>query len=290
MSCRVRFLSVAAVIVSVLIVSLARADEPLDDGARLFKRCAACHSLEPGVNKVGPSLSGLVGQPSGSLDNYRYSSAMAGAGLVWDPDTLNEFLRNPRGMLPGIRMSFPGIRDDEDRATLVAWLEQSTAPGGSAMAENGMMGTDGGGGMMSQDGSGMMEMMPGTTGLMMPKMDAVKGKELFVTKGCVACHAVNGIGGTDAPALDVSMMAPAMNPFDLAAKMWRMAPVMIAAQEDELDGQILFTGDELANIVAFLHDPQVQAGFSEDDLTPEAQSMMMGHDEDEEHDDEDGNN
>lgn len=116
--------------------------------------------------------------------------------------------------------------------------------------------------------------MPGMLNMRMPEMDPEKGRKLFVSKGCVACHAINGVGGHDATPLDAHTMKPMMNPFDFAAKMWRMAPAMIHAQEEALGAQILFTGDELANIVAFVHDDEAQHRFTEADLTPEARRLM----------------
>ncbi len=83
-------------------------------------------------------------------------------------------------------------------------------------------------------------MMPGAQGLMMPTMDPVRGRELFASKGCVTCHSINGVGGEDATPLDAHTMQSMMNPFDFAAKMWRMAPAMIAAQEEALGEQIEF--------------------------------------------------
>ena len=127
-----------------------------------------------------------------------------------------------------------------------------------------------------------------TTRLLMPELNADRGMALFATKGCATCHSVNGVGGEDASPLDVDNMDEYMNPFDLAAKMWLMAPYMIAAQEDELGEQILFTGDELSNIIAFLHDSRQQSKFTEEYL-----EMMAGdapahggddEDEDEDHD------
>lgn len=110
--------------------------------------------------------------------------------------------------------------------------------------------------------------------LTQPAMDAERGRELFLSKGCVACHAVNGVGGHDAAPLDAHMMDKEMNPFDLAAKMWAVAPYMIAAQEEALGRQIMFTGEQLGDIVAFLHDDTEQHLLTEAALTPEVRGMM----------------
>jgi cytochrome c len=116
------------------------------------------------------------------------------------------------------------------------------------------------------------------TRLAMPMMSSERGMELFVSKGCVACHAVNGIGGHDSSSLDAHEMDEVMNPFDLMARMWLMAPYMIPAQEEALGEQIQFTGDEMADIVAFLHDDRRQHDFTEDVMTPEVMKMMdHGH-------------
>ncbi len=110
--------------------------------------------------------------------------------------------------------------------------------------------------------------------LVMPIMNPARGKKLFVAKGCVACHAINGVGGHDAPAMDAHVKGQMMNPFDFAAKMWNHAPGMIAAQEAALGEQIYFTGPELADIIAFVHDDEAQHVFSEADLTAQARKMM----------------
>jgi len=85
---------------------------------------------------------------------------------------------------------------------------------------------------------------------------------------------VNGFGGQDAAALDAHEMDPNMGIFDLTAKMWTMAPVMIPAQEDELGGQIEFTGEELGNLVAFLHDDAEQHELTMESLSPEMQKKV----------------
>jgi cytochrome c len=105
-------------------------------------------------------------------------------------------------------------------------------------------------------------------------MNSERGRKLFVDKGCVACHAINGVGGHDAPNMDAHDMPGQMSPFDFAAKMWNHASGMIAAQEGALGEQIYFTGGELADIIAFIHDDEAQHRFSETDLTTEARRMM----------------
>jgi len=113
-------------------------------------------------------------------------------------------------------------------------------------------------------------------GLKIPDFDSSAGRRLFVSKGCVSCHAINGVGGEDAPAMDAHAMTEMMNPFDFAARMWNHAQGMIAAQNDELGGQIILTGQELANIIAFVHDDAMQKSFSKSEL-PESMRNGMGH-------------
>jgi cytochrome c len=115
---------------------------------------------------------------------------------------------------------------------------------------------------------------PDMPNMRMPEMNPLRGRKLFVDKGCVACHAINGVGGHDATNLDAHTMEPMMNPFEFAAKMWAMAPAMIYAQEEALGEQIQFTGDELADIVAFVHNDEAQHDFGEGDLTAQARKMM----------------
>jgi len=110
--------------------------------------------------------------------------------------------------------------------------------------------------------------------LVMPLMSPERGKKIFVSKGCVACHAINGVGGHDAPAMDAHTLKGLMNPFDFAAKMWNHAPAMIAAQEGAFGEQIYFTGEELADMIAFIHDDEAQHGFSEKDMTAKSRKMM----------------
>ncbi len=128
--------------------------------------------------------------------------------------------------------------------------------------------------LLVSDAVGHETKQAGTTGLMMPQMDPARGRELFASKGCVTCHSINGVGGEDATPLDAHTMQPMMNPFEFAAKMWRMAPAMIAAQEEVLGEQIEFPGQEIADIIAFVHHDAEQHRFSESDSPPEIMLMM----------------
>ncbi len=116
-------------------------------------------------------------------------------------------------------------------------------------------------------------------GLVLPRMNPQNGKRLFASKGCVVCHQINGVGGTDAASLDAKTMAPVMNPFDFFAKMWRGAEPMIAMQKGELGHQLELTGEDLADIVAFVHNRAAQRTFSEKDI-PENIKKLLEEDHD----------
>ncbi len=112
-------------------------------------------------------------------------------------------------------------------------------------------------------------------GIVMPPMDAERGREVFVQKGCVACHSVNGVGGDLGPALNAADMPSPMNSFEFAARMWRGAGAMIALQEDLLGEAISLDGQDLADLVAFAHDAEEQAKLTEDQI-PERFHSLIG--------------
>lgn len=96
-------------------------------GEKVAKRCAACHSFDKGgANKVGPNLFGVVGANVASHDGFSYSGAMSDHGGTWDYASLNEFLADPKGYVPGTKMSFAGLRSVKDRAALIAYLRQQS--------------------------------------------------------------------------------------------------------------------------------------------------------------------
>jgi cytochrome c2 len=92
----------------------------------VFNRCKICHSLDAGKNMVGPSLHGLFGRKAGTADNFTYSAAMTDSGIVWNDDTLTKYLRDPKQVVPGGKMAFPGIKDDQQITDLLAYLRQAT--------------------------------------------------------------------------------------------------------------------------------------------------------------------
>lgn len=92
-------------------------------GEEIFEACSACHSIEAGENGYGPSLHGVVGRRAGTAPDYEYSDAMRRARLVWDEATLDRWLAGPRALVPGTRMSFPGLPDRQDRRDVVAYLK-----------------------------------------------------------------------------------------------------------------------------------------------------------------------
>lgn len=110
-------------------------------GEKVFKKCAACHSVDPtGGSKVGPNLHDVVGRQTASLEGFNYSDAMkklGAEGHIWTPEELNKYLENPKGMVPGTKMTFIGLKKPEERVNVIAYLvslNPAGAAGGSAPA------------------------------------------------------------------------------------------------------------------------------------------------------------
>ncbi|WP_235536452.1 MULTISPECIES: c-type cytochrome [unclassified Sphingomonas] len=92
------------------------------NGATIFKRCAVCHSVEPGKRAgMGPNLSGVIGRKAGTSD-FAYSPAMKAAAVKWSPAALDTFLTRPAAMIKGSRMAFAGLPNQQDRADVIAYL------------------------------------------------------------------------------------------------------------------------------------------------------------------------
>lgn len=102
---------------------------PVQRGERLYRRCIACHTLGQGEkHKVGPNLYGVFGQVAGSREDFNYSKAMKASDIVWTDETLSAYIQRPSAYIPGNRMSFVGIKKEEDRAAVIAYMKVKTAP------------------------------------------------------------------------------------------------------------------------------------------------------------------
>ncbi len=132
-------LTACAVLTSLVIGSHALAVEgDPARGHRIFGACAACHSLQPDQNMTGPSLAGIWNRKAGTLPSFtRYSPALKSSNIEWNDKTLDEWIADPQHLVPGNQMMFPGIRDDRQRADLLAFLKQETTPGRAQMAQQG---------------------------------------------------------------------------------------------------------------------------------------------------------
>ncbi|MDX6750836.1 cytochrome c family protein [Geminicoccaceae bacterium 1502E] len=97
-----------------------------ENGAKVYKRCAACHVVDKEMNRVGPHLVGLFGREAGSVEGYRYSDAMKESGVTWDEETIDKYVENPKSFIPKNKMSFPGLKKEEDRQDLIAYLKEAT--------------------------------------------------------------------------------------------------------------------------------------------------------------------
>jgi cytochrome c len=101
-----------------------------EKGATVFKKCMPCHRIGPGAtNLVGPELNGLDGRHSGSVPNFSYSDANKNSGIVWNEQTFEEYIKDPRGKIPGTKMVFAGVKNDQEVKDLWAYLKQFDAQG-----------------------------------------------------------------------------------------------------------------------------------------------------------------
>lgn len=92
-------------------------------GEKVFMACRTCHSTKPGINMTGPSLHGLQGHKSGQIPGYKYSEANKASGISWTNEKLFQYLENPQRVVPGTKMLYPGVKDPQQRADLIAYLD-----------------------------------------------------------------------------------------------------------------------------------------------------------------------
>ena len=99
--------------------------QDVDAGQHQFNKCLPCHAVGPDAeNKIGPELNGLDGRHSGTAPNYSYSDANKNSGIVWTPDELDKYLTSPQTVVPHTKMIFPGLKDEQKRRDVIAYLQQ----------------------------------------------------------------------------------------------------------------------------------------------------------------------
>jgi cytochrome c len=134
--------SILVMVLLLTTTNVALAQSTATNGQRVFQACAACHSLQANNNLTGPSLSGVFGRKAGALESFnRYSDALKSSGIIWNDNTLDAWIANPKAIVPGNEMTFAGIANAQQRADLLAFLKQATKPGAAtAQAQGGGMG------------------------------------------------------------------------------------------------------------------------------------------------------
>jgi cytochrome c len=121
------------VITAAVLISAATGMASAQDAAKgenVFKKCLPCHSIGPGAaNKVGPVLNGLDGRHSGNVPNFNYTDANKNSGIVWDEANFKEYIKDPKAKIPGTKMIFAGVKNDQEVNDLWAYLKQFDAEG-----------------------------------------------------------------------------------------------------------------------------------------------------------------
>jgi cytochrome c len=120
---------IVAVIVFITSTGVTFAQD-LKAGETSFKKCLVCHDIGPNAkNKVGPLLNGLDGRKAGTAPGFHYSAANANSGITWNEQTFKQYIKDPKAMVPGTFMVFPGIKDEAEVNNLWAYIKQFKADG-----------------------------------------------------------------------------------------------------------------------------------------------------------------
>ena len=120
-------LTIGLVLAGLALVPGAALARDAEAGKTAFNKCRICHTVEAGGRSAaGPNLHAMFGRKAGAVANYAYSPAMKDSGLLWDDASVANYLRDPKGFMPGNKMAFPGIKDEKEMADLLAYLHQAT--------------------------------------------------------------------------------------------------------------------------------------------------------------------
>lgn len=123
---KIRVLSFALLAAFALGSAAAHAEGDAAQGEKVFNKCKACHALEAGKNKIGPTLHGVIGREAGTVEGFKYSDAMKNAGVTWDEESLDQYLADPKGFIPGNKMVFVGLKKEDQRADVIAYLKEAS--------------------------------------------------------------------------------------------------------------------------------------------------------------------
>ena len=119
---------IAGFALSVGIVGAASAQDAAA-GEKVFAKCKACHVIDAATNRVGPSLHGIIGRTAGTVEGFKYSESMiqhGKDGLVWNNENLDKYLADPKAFVPKNKMAFPGLKNAEDRANVIAYIDEAS--------------------------------------------------------------------------------------------------------------------------------------------------------------------
>ncbi|NQV84000.1 MAG: cytochrome c family protein [Rhodospirillales bacterium] len=120
---KIKFFAVALASALTLTSGAAMASGDATKGKKVFNKCKACHSTEAGKKKIGPSMFGVVGRKAGTAEGFRFSDAMKDSGLTWNEDTLEKFLKKPKKLVKGTKMSFAGLKKESQIEDVIAYMK-----------------------------------------------------------------------------------------------------------------------------------------------------------------------
>lgn len=121
---------VSLVVVAALAMPVWAKAQDVASGEKVFVQCKTCHQIGEGAkNAVGPVLNGLFGRKAGTIEGFKYSDANKNSGITWDEATFVEYIKNPKAKVPGTKMIYPGLKDDQKIKDLTAYLKQFDAEG-----------------------------------------------------------------------------------------------------------------------------------------------------------------